>query len=89
MNSRVNFIYLVFFNEPQRRREASALGSHCGLGVSPMSKWHRVPRLVATGATQREFMEKEIISEADFRDFIFTNHATYKEKSQLLQKNCC
>ncbi|MEJ6484070.1 hypothetical protein N0Y54_22610 [Nostoc punctiforme UO1] len=54
-----------------------------------MSKWHRVPRLVATGATQREFMEKEIISEADFRDFIFTNHATYKEKSQLLQKNCC
>ncbi|MEH2238923.1 MAG: hypothetical protein V7K30_22380 [Nostoc sp.] len=25
---------------------------------------------------QRVFMEKEIISKADFRDFIFTNHAT-------------
>lgn len=39
--------------------------------------------------THRKFVEKEIISKADFRDFIFTNLATLlcKEKSQLLQIN--
>ncbi|MEH1829218.1 MAG: hypothetical protein V7L22_28445 [Nostoc sp.] len=45
---------------------------------------------IAVAANIYKFVEKEIISFADYRDFIFTNPATlYKEKSQLLQRNCC